>query len=79
MSAMWLADANLLTYLPVVNFLLLASTNTFPGRQGLSPRNGYCCTVFFSFKHPVPEGAPPFLPGVFRGQIPPRQDPFLLP
>lgn len=67
------------TYLLWSCCLLRAQTPSQGGGDSKSPRNGYCCTTFCSLTHPVFERAPPILPGVFIGQIPPRQDWYLLP
>lgn len=68
---MWLVDPNPFPILLTCShFLPLASKTSLPGKQGLSPRNKHilCVKELLSL-----------FSRLFRGQIPPRQDPFSLP
>ena len=81
MGVKWLLDANPCPILLTCSDLLASCQHKHLSREARtpkSPRNGYWWTVFCSLTHPVFERAPPFPPGLFRGQIPPRWDPFLL-
>lgn len=75
MGMTWLADANPCPVLIICNDLLASCQHKhLPREAKTQPQEWILLHYFLLFSHPVSEWDPPFLPGVFKGQTPPRQD-----